>query len=64
MAVSDALADELVIIGPPPVVAAQVASVLDVVDDVCITPPNGLPPERTRHYDDAITDHLLPGGRR
>ena len=64
MAVSDALADELVIIGPPTVVAAQVASVLDVVDDVCITPPNGLPPERTRHYDDAITDHLLPGGGR
>ena len=63
-AVSDALADELVMIGPPPVVAAQVASVLDVVDDVCITPPNGLPPERTRHYDDAIADHLLPGGRR
>ncbi len=62
-AVSDALADELVIIGPPHVVAARIATVLDVVDDVCITPPNGLPPERTRHYDDAIADHLLPVGR-
>jgi probable F420-dependent oxidoreductase len=60
-AVSDALADELVIIGPPHVVAARIAAVLDVVDDVCITPPNGLPAAPTRRYADAIADHLLPG---
>jgi alkanesulfonate monooxygenase SsuD/methylene tetrahydromethanopterin reductase-like flavin-dependent oxidoreductase (luciferase family) len=61
-AVSDAMADELVMIGPADEIAARIADVLDVVDDVCITPPNGLPPERTRRYDDAIAGHLLPGG--
>jgi alkanesulfonate monooxygenase SsuD/methylene tetrahydromethanopterin reductase-like flavin-dependent oxidoreductase (luciferase family) len=60
-AVSDAMADELVMIGPADEVAARIAEVLDVVDDVCITPPNGLPPERTRLYDEAIAAHLLPG---
>ena len=52
-AVSDAMADELVIIGPPHDVAARIAAVLDVVDDVCITPPNGLPAGARRvRYDD------------
>jgi alkanesulfonate monooxygenase SsuD/methylene tetrahydromethanopterin reductase-like flavin-dependent oxidoreductase (luciferase family) len=62
-AVSDAMADELVIIGPADEVASRIADVLDVVDDVCITSPNGLPAERTRTYDDAIAAHLLPGAR-
>lgn len=62
-AVSDAMADELVIIGPAHEVASRVAEVLDVVDDLCITAPTGLPPERTRMYDDAIAAHLLPGAR-
>ncbi len=60
--ISDAMVDELVIIGPPDDVAARIAAVLDVVDDVCITPPNGLPAERTRDYDAAIATYLLPGG--
>jgi alkanesulfonate monooxygenase SsuD/methylene tetrahydromethanopterin reductase-like flavin-dependent oxidoreductase (luciferase family) len=60
-AISDAMADELVMIGPADDVASRVAAVLDVVDDVCITAPNGLPAERTREYDAAIAAHLLPG---
>jgi len=60
-AISDAMADELVVIGPPDEVAARIAAVLDVVDDVCITAPNGLPAERTREYDAAIATYLLPG---
>ena len=59
--VSDAMADELVVIGTADEVAARIAPVLDVVDDLCITPPNGLPPDVTRRYDEAITRHLLPG---
>lgn len=60
-ACSDALADALVVIGPPDEVAARIATVLDHVDDVCIGPPSGLPPDATRAYDDAIANHLLPG---
>ena len=55
------MADELVVIGTADEVAARIAPVLDVVDDLCITPPNGLPPDVTRRYDEAITRHLLPG---
>jgi alkanesulfonate monooxygenase SsuD/methylene tetrahydromethanopterin reductase-like flavin-dependent oxidoreductase (luciferase family) len=50
--ISDAMVDELVIIGPPDDVAARIAAVLDVVDDVCITPPNGLPADRSRWTHD------------
>lgn len=59
--VSDAVADELLLIGPPDVVAARLAPVLDVVDDLCLAPPNGLPSAATRVYEDAIHAHLLPG---
>ena len=41
---------------------ADLLAVLDVVDDVCITAPNGLPAERTSEYDAAIAAYLLPGG--
>ena len=61
-AISDAMADELVMIGPPTTWRRGSPTVLDVVDDVCITPPNGLPPERTREYDDG--DRRPPAARR
>src|SRR5436190_2505607 len=41
-AVSDKMADELMLIGPPDEVAARIAGILDVVDDLCLAPPNGL----------------------
>jgi alkanesulfonate monooxygenase SsuD/methylene tetrahydromethanopterin reductase-like flavin-dependent oxidoreductase (luciferase family) len=60
-AVSDALAEELVVVGTPDEVAERVAAVLEVVDDVCLTVPPGIPAERSSAYDAAIAEHLLPG---
>jgi hypothetical protein len=35
--------------------------VLDVADELVLAPPNGLSGERTRAYEAAIAEHLLPG---
>jgi len=60
-AVSDALAEELVIVGTAGEVADRVAGLLGVVDELCLTPPTGLPPGPTAEYAAAIAEHLLPG---
>ncbi len=60
-AVSDALVEELVAVGTPEEVAARIAPVLDVADQLLLAPPNGLSGERTRAYEAAIAEHLLPG---
>lgn len=60
-AVSDALADTLVLVGTADEVADRIAPVLDVVDDVCLSVPPGIPAERARAYDAALAAHLLPG---
>jgi len=62
-AVSDAMVDELVPVGTAEEVAARVAPVLDVADELLLAPPNGLPAEQTRAYEAAIAEHLLPGQR-
>jgi alkanesulfonate monooxygenase SsuD/methylene tetrahydromethanopterin reductase-like flavin-dependent oxidoreductase (luciferase family) len=59
-AVSDALAEELVPVGTPEEVAERIAPVLDVADELLLAPPNGLSGERTRAYEAAIAEHLLP----
>ena len=61
-AVSDAMVDELVVIGTVEEVALRIAPLLDVVDDLCITPPNGLAPARDAMYRSRIERHLHPGG--
>jgi alkanesulfonate monooxygenase SsuD/methylene tetrahydromethanopterin reductase-like flavin-dependent oxidoreductase (luciferase family) len=60
-AVSDALVEELVPVGTPEEVAARIAPVLDVADELLLAPPNALSGERTRAYEAAIAAHLLPG---
>jgi alkanesulfonate monooxygenase SsuD/methylene tetrahydromethanopterin reductase-like flavin-dependent oxidoreductase (luciferase family) len=60
-AVSDALVDELVPVGTPEEVAARIAPVLEVADELLLAPPNGLSGDRTRAYEAAIAEHLLPG---
>lgn len=62
-AISDEMAREFVIVGPPDDVAAQIADLLPYVDELCLTPPTALPTDRTREYADAIARYLLPGGR-
>ena len=42
--------------------AAQIADLLPYVDELCLTPPTALAPERTQAYEDAIATHLLPLG--
>jgi probable F420-dependent oxidoreductase len=61
-AVTDEMAREFVIVGTPDDVAAQIASLLPFVDELCLTPPTALAPERTREYEGAIATHLLPLG--
>ena len=61
-AVSDELVEELVPIGTPEEVAARIAPVLDVADELLLAPPNGLSAAQTRAYEAAIAEHLLPGG--
>jgi probable F420-dependent oxidoreductase len=61
-AVTDEMARELVIVGTPADAAAQIADLLPYVDELCLTAPTALAPERTREYEDAIATHLLPLG--
>ena len=61
-AVSDAMAREFVIVGTPEEAATQIAALLPFVDELCLTPPTALAPERTREYEEAIAAHLLPLG--
>ncbi len=61
-AVTDEMARELVIVGPPAEAAAQIADLLPFVDELCLTAPTALAPERTRAYEQAIATHLLPLG--
>jgi alkanesulfonate monooxygenase SsuD/methylene tetrahydromethanopterin reductase-like flavin-dependent oxidoreductase (luciferase family) len=60
-AVSDALVEALVPVGTAEEVAERIAPVLDVADELLLAPPNGLPGDRTRQYEAAIAEHLLPG---
>jgi alkanesulfonate monooxygenase SsuD/methylene tetrahydromethanopterin reductase-like flavin-dependent oxidoreductase (luciferase family) len=60
-AVSDGLVEELVPVGTPEEVAERIAPVLEVADELLLAPPNGLSGERTRAYEAAIAEHLLPG---
>ena len=61
-AVTDEMARELVIVGTPQEAADQIAALLPFVDELCLTPPTALAPDRTRAYEDAIAAHLLPLG--
>jgi probable F420-dependent oxidoreductase len=60
-AVSDAMVEELVPVGTVEEVAARIAPVLDVADELLLAPPNGLPAEQSRAYEAAIAEQLLPG---
>jgi alkanesulfonate monooxygenase SsuD/methylene tetrahydromethanopterin reductase-like flavin-dependent oxidoreductase (luciferase family) len=60
-AVSDALVEALVPVGTADEIAARIAPVLDVADELVLAPPNGLPAAQTRAYEAAIAEHLLPG---
>ncbi len=53
-AVSDAMVEELVPVGTAEEVAARIAPVLDVADELLLAPPNGLPAEATRAYEAAL----------
>jgi alkanesulfonate monooxygenase SsuD/methylene tetrahydromethanopterin reductase-like flavin-dependent oxidoreductase (luciferase family) len=59
--VTDAMVTELVPVGTAEEVAARIAPVLDVADELLLAPPNGLPADQTRAYEAAIAEHLLPG---
>jgi alkanesulfonate monooxygenase SsuD/methylene tetrahydromethanopterin reductase-like flavin-dependent oxidoreductase (luciferase family) len=59
--VSDALAEELVLIGSDDEVTARIAEVLDVADDLCLSAPAGVPPERAHAYERAI-ETIVRGG--
>jgi probable F420-dependent oxidoreductase len=61
-AITDEMAREFVIVGTPEDAAEQVAALLPFVDELCLTPPTALPPDRTRDYEAAIAQHLLPLG--
>jgi len=60
--ISDDMAREFVIVGTAEDAAEQVAALLPFVDELCITAPTALPPDRTREYEAAIAQHLLPLG--
>jgi probable F420-dependent oxidoreductase len=60
-AVTDAMVEELVPVGTAEEVAARIAPVLDVADELLLAPPNGLPAEQSRAYEAAIAEQLLPG---
>jgi alkanesulfonate monooxygenase SsuD/methylene tetrahydromethanopterin reductase-like flavin-dependent oxidoreductase (luciferase family) len=60
-AVSDAMAEELVLVGTAEEVSARIAQVLEVADDLCLSPPAGVPPERARAYDEAIAALVRSG---
>jgi alkanesulfonate monooxygenase SsuD/methylene tetrahydromethanopterin reductase-like flavin-dependent oxidoreductase (luciferase family) len=61
-AITDEMAREFVIVGTPEEAAEQIADLLPYVDELCLTAPTALPPDRTREYEDAIARHLLPLG--
>lgn len=58
-AVPDHMADELVLIGPPDEINARITGILDVVDDLCLSAPAGLPADITATYEQRIVEHLL-----
>ena len=61
-AITDEMAREFVIVGTPEEAAEQIADLLPYVDELCLTAPTALPPDRTREYEAAIAQHLLPLG--
>jgi probable F420-dependent oxidoreductase len=61
-AVTDEMAREFVIVGTPDQAAEQIADLLPFVDELCLTAPTALAPDRTRGYEEAIARHLLPLG--
>jgi probable F420-dependent oxidoreductase len=60
--ITDEMAREFVIVGTPEEAADQIADLLPFVDELCLTAPTALPPDRTREYEAAIAQHLLPLG--
>jgi alkanesulfonate monooxygenase SsuD/methylene tetrahydromethanopterin reductase-like flavin-dependent oxidoreductase (luciferase family) len=60
--ITDEMAREFVIVGTPDDAAEQIADLLPYVDELCLTAPTALPADRTREYEAAIAEHLLPLG--
>jgi hypothetical protein len=62
-AITDEMA-EFVIVWHAEEAAEQIADLLPYVDELASTAPTALPPDRTREYEAAIAQHLLPLGLR
>ena len=59
-AISDDMVRAFVLVGPAADVAAQLEALRPYVDEVCLTPPNGLSRDRTVTYWERIAQHLIP----